>query len=168
MCPTPVCTEAPGLYLKLKKGSSGHRGTKSHQKSGRRLRWNSFISLIHVNCVTWCLDLLPGFWISYKGSWFVGVSLRGGEAGLPVLQFCWFDYSKLILFVIHEKCVLVIWMTKCIFLIFVWSSSLVPGSRAPQTPRISCVDSFKDVLWYVNEVTSKDGEWRLNQACLRN
>lgn len=87
MCPTPVSTEAPGLYLKLKKGSSGHRGTKSHQNSGRRLRWNSFVSLIHVNCVTWCLSLLPGFWISYKGSWFVGVSLREERLGFLFCSF---------------------------------------------------------------------------------
>lgn len=73
--------------LWIGKGSLGHSGTKSHEKTRKRLRCNSFVSLIHANCVIWCLNLLTGFWISYKGNWFVDVSLGEEEAGLPIFNF---------------------------------------------------------------------------------
>ena len=64
----------------------------------------------------------------------------------------------------------VFWSSEWPNVFFLYSFGLLPWFLVQELPKLleSRVDSFKDVLWYVNEVTSKDGDWRLNQACLHN
>lgn len=120
--------------LPIGKGPLGQSGTKSHRKTRRSLKWDSLVSPIHVNYFIWCLHLFTGFWISYRGNWSVDVSLEEREAMLPILQFCWYHYSKLILFMICEKH---IWSSEFIYIYLVFL--LRPGSRATTSLGISSV-----------------------------